>query len=84
MARSPEDWAYHGVVNQPSQEQQRIFVEEVAFGPTERRSVSVLRKLIPPPHGFLWGYSGGSPARAAEALLTVGDGSIRPPESARD
>jgi hypothetical protein len=33
--------------------------------------VSVLRELIPPPYGgFLWGYTGGSPARAAEALLT--------------
>lgn len=71
MARSPEDWVYHGDVNQPSQEQPRIFVEEVAFGPTERQSVSVLRELIPPPYGgFLWGYTGGSPARAAEALLT--------------
>lgn len=71
MARSPEDWVYHGVVNQPSQEQPRIFVEQVAFGPTERQSVSVLRELIPPPDGgFLWGYTGGSPARAAQALLT--------------
>ena len=71
MARSPEDWVYHGVVNKPSQEQPRIFVEEAAFGPTERQSVSVLRELIPPPYGgFLWGYTGGSPARAAEALLT--------------
>ena len=33
--------------------------------------MSVLRELIPPPYGgFLWGYTGGSPARAAEALLT--------------
>lgn len=60
MARSPEDWVYHGVVNQPSQEQPRIFVEEVAFGPTERQGVSVLWELIPP----RWVSFGVTPAAA--------------------
>jgi hypothetical protein len=72
MSGSSNDWVYHGVIRRSANEEQpQIFVEQVAFGPTERRSVSVLRELIPPPHGgFLWGYTGGSPARAAEALLT--------------
>jgi hypothetical protein len=72
MGWSSDDWVYHGIISRSANEEQpRLFVEEVAFGPTERKRVSVLRELIAPPYGgFLWGYTGGSPARAAEALLT--------------
>jgi len=68
---SPGDWTYHGKYGETgSQASARILVEEVDFGPGPQREGTVLREISPPADGgFLWGYTGGSPTRVAEALL---------------
>jgi hypothetical protein len=65
-----DDWTYHGVYRLDDNDRAHILVEQIAFGPTERQGVAVLREIPEPQHGgFLWGYVGGSPTRAAEAIL---------------
>ena len=72
MGDAPGDWTYHGIDGVVSgDDEARILVEEVEWGPTEREDVTVLRELVPQPDegGFLWGYTGGGPTRAAAAIL---------------
>lgn len=55
--RLRSDWTYRGVgwatgITAAT----KILVEEIAFGPTERESVTVLRELLAPSYaGFGWG-----------------------------
>lgn len=62
-----DERTYHGV---PLNNDYRIEVEGPVYGTTERQDVIVLYEL-PPVFGgsFGWGYVGGSPFRAATALL---------------
>lgn len=64
------DWTYHGTWPKGAADDgARITVEQTVFGPTERAETAVLRTLPVPLGGFGWGYNGGSPARAAGAIL---------------
>jgi hypothetical protein len=69
MGEVPGDWTYHGIDG--GDDEAHILVEEMESGPTERQDVTVLRELLPQPGegGFLWGYTGGGPTRAAAAIL---------------
>lgn len=72
MGDTPGDWTYHGIDGLVSgDDEARILVEAVEWGPTEREDVTVLRELVPQQGegGFLWGYTGGGPTRAAAAIL---------------
>jgi hypothetical protein len=64
---SYDERTYHGV---PLTDGYRIEVEEPVYGTIERQDVTVLYEL-PAIFGgeFGWGYVGGSPFRAATALL---------------
>jgi hypothetical protein len=67
----PGDWTYHGKYRETGdQATAQILVEQVDLGPGPQREGAVLREISPPADGgFLWGYTGGSPTRVAEALL---------------
>jgi len=69
VGETPGDWTYHGIDG--GDDEARVLVEEMEWGPTERQNVTVLRELLPQPGegGFLWGYTGGGPTRAAAAIL---------------
>ena len=76
MGEVPGDWTYHGIDggeddDDDDDDEAHILVEEMEWGPTERQDVTVLRELLPQPGegGFLWGYTGGGPTRAAAAIL---------------
>lgn len=71
MDSSPGDWTYHGKYREPGNEASaQLLVEQVDLGPAAEREGAVLREIKPPADGgFLWGYTGGSAARVAEALL---------------
>lgn len=62
-----DERTYHGV---PLDDGYRIEVEEPVYGTTERQGATALYELPPVfGGGFGWGYVGGSPFRAATALL---------------
>ena len=65
------DWAYHGTGPiMSADDRAHILVEDVKFGPTERRSTALLRELAEPVGGgFNWGYHGTGPLLAAAAIL---------------
>ena len=68
-----DDWVYHG--HDPEDGPRRIEVETPESGPTQRESVTVLRRLRPQlsnleGHTFGWGYNGYGTSVAAAALLT--------------
>lgn len=68
-----DDWVYHGY--EPEHGPRRIDVETPESGPTQRESVTVLRRLRPQTsagegHTFGWGYNGYGTSVAAAAILT--------------
>jgi hypothetical protein len=68
--RAGYDWAYRGIGPIAGGGHARIVVEDVEFGPTERKDVRVLRELAAPQYGgFGWGYNGAGTSYAAAALL---------------
>lgn len=76
--RADSDRTYHGLqqgaddgsADEEEWEPARLLVEQTRFGPTERESAAVLRKLEEPEHsGFGWGYNGGGTSATAAAIL---------------
>lgn len=73
MSDVDEDWVYHGY--EPGEGPRQIDVETSASGPTQRESVTVLRRLRPQTstiegHTFGWGYNGNGTSVAAAAIIT--------------
>lgn len=73
MNDADADWVYHG--HEPGDGPRQIEVETSASGPTQRNSVTVLRRLRPQTtgsegHTFGWCYNGYGTSVAAAALLT--------------
>jgi hypothetical protein len=72
-----EDCTYHGIQDGPETGREdeeewqstRILVETPESGPTQRKSLTVLRELAEPGGDFGWGYNGTGTTNAAAAIL---------------